>query len=140
MTPTETREVVCHCLTEDLMERARRRPDRKLTCKFVLIDLGEAIALVLGAVAEYKYHANLVDHFCASVGIPCGWEQKPDVVAVLDGQTRLRGGGWLVLEAATGTLRAGGQSKAYGPHDPDLLRRALSGCPLFSAFALQIES
>lgn len=98
-------------------EAALRASDEVLRCKFVLIDWAGEIHLVFGPLAQYRYHANLVERFCTRYAIPSGWEHRPDVYALYTKEARLRGGGYLVINGQDRQVEVSGRSTSYGAFD-----------------------
>ncbi len=106
--------------------------------KFVLISVGEEHCFVFGPVGEFAYHANLVDSFCSTRGIPSGWVREPERIEVYDRQVRIRGGGWMYVSADESAIRMYGQSTAYGRFDREILQLLKENDSFFDRFHVEI--
>ncbi len=108
-------------------------------CKFILVSQEQEVTLVFGRIAEYKYHANLLERFCWMHRIPSGWEHKPDIYALYEKGVNVRGGGYFIVDYCGRVLRIFGRSTAYGAYDEDRLRKVLAGSPHFSTWEIDWE-
>lgn len=111
----------------------------KLSCKYVVIQQNGARFLVLGNVAEYPYHANLVNHFCQMRQIACAWERKPDLVEVYDSETKVLGGGWMEIKPGDDKMRIYGSSTAYGPFSIREIGAFIESDPFFHQFKVTVD-
>lgn len=107
-----------------------------ITCKFVVVDDAEQRHLVLGPVADFPYHANLVAKFCDDRQLAYGWQQRPDLVAVFDPAVKIRGGGMLEIDVDNSLARFYGASRAYGYFRRADVERLTSGTPLFAGYEI----
>jgi hypothetical protein len=85
-----------------------------LDCKFVMIACSDCLHFVVGPVAAYRYHANLVQRFCEERSLASAWVQRPDVLEVVDPDARVLGGGHLLIDEPTRRMKLYGVSRAYG--------------------------
>ncbi|MCP4683975.1 MAG: hypothetical protein GY867_00875 [bacterium] len=106
-------EVVDYTNNSD-SNRDKHAGRKTLHCKFVLIARSDRLHFVVGAVAEYTYHANLVEKFCDERSIASAWLQKPDVLEVVEAGVRVLGGGHLQIDEVRQRMKLFGVSKAYG--------------------------
>lgn len=106
----------------------------KVTCKFLILDRQGIYHLIVGPVQTYRYHANLLDRFCAERDIAASWAKKPDYVEVFDRSVVLHGGGWMELDGESRKARLYGASTAYGAYRVDLARRIIADHPHFARF------
>jgi hypothetical protein len=90
--------------------------------KFLIVDNSDILFFLVGPVAEYPYHANLLDAFCADRSIPAHWEHKPDLLRLDTGDYTVCGGGWVQYDANEKRLIISGRSTAYGQYDSDQVR------------------
>lgn len=111
----------------------------KLSCKYVVIQQNGVRYFVLGNVAEYPYHANLVNHFCSLRQIACAWERKPDLVTVYDNETKVLGGGWMDIQPGDYSLRVYGSSTAYGPFPKRETGAFIESEPFFHQFKVTLD-
>lgn len=88
--------------------------EETLNCKFVLVVQSDELHLVVGPIADFRYHANLLERFCDERQIPSAWVQRPDLLEVVDPETRILGGGHLEINPAKRKMVFHGVSKAYG--------------------------
>ena len=124
-------------LPEQISERS---DSSKLSCKFVIIRHQDQLVLVLGNVAEYPYHANLVYHFCQQNEIAAEWEKKPDLVTIFESKTMVQGGGWIEIVPKSRMMRIFGKSTAYGEFDINELNHIVESEPFFSEFNIEFNS
>lgn len=108
-------------------------------CKFILVSQEQEVTLVFGRIAEYKYHANLLERFCRMRRIPSGWEHQPDVYALYQKGVKVRGGGYFVIDYCDRVLRVFGRSTAYGAYDHERLQRVLAESAVFSGWRVELE-
>ncbi len=113
--------------------------DGRLACKFLLVSNDGCLYLLFGPLAEYPYHAGLLDRFCKEQQIASSWVKRPDLLEVFDESCEVRGGGYLELDQAQRTVCVRGQSKAYGGLRQADLNRILCKHPMFSEFAWTVE-
>lgn len=112
---------------------------KRLVCKFTLVRFKDRISLVFGPIAEYPYHASLVEEFCRANLVSSGWERKPDLYGIYDPRCRILGGGYMELAGNRSAVRFGGASTAYGRYDEAELRRVVENAPYFVEFKVTIE-
>ena len=108
----------------------------RLHGKFIQILTQSMYYLVTGPLAEYPYHANLVDAFCTQREIPCGWVRRPDLVEIYDVQTRIRGGGFIEIDLVNRQIAFGGKSTAYGKYKADELSFLIEHNDFFNGFKI----
>ncbi|MDF1544490.1 MAG: hypothetical protein P1R58_05240 [bacterium] len=111
----------------------------KLICKFVLLNNGRGANLVFGPLDNFPYHANLVDQFCIENNIAATWERKPDLVAILQEDWLVQGGGWMEIDPISKQMKFFGRSTAYGRFDPALLNQVLTEHTLFSPYHITVR-
>jgi hypothetical protein len=107
-------------------------------CKFVVVEHMGVFSLVIGPVADYAYHASLVDEFCRVNEIPSAWIEKPHRIEVYDDTVDIRGGGWADIDSDRRTLSAYGASSVYGAFDAREVSRIISGLSAFSGWSVEI--
>jgi hypothetical protein len=139
MRQPEPKKSACHLIPSNLFELASKAPEKRLRCKFVLIETDEEYYLVVGTVSEFEYHSNLVERFCSDQGLPFGWYSNPDRVRILDMNVKIRGGGSLSIDANSGLLRIYGDSTAYGPYDPDTVKQTVQGCEKLASMSILVD-
>ena len=113
--------------------------DKSVRCKFVVIVLPESVTLVLGPLARFAFHADLVEKFCIARSLGCRRIGKGDTVQLLDPSARVAGGGYLTWTKSPASVRIGGSSKAYGPYDILKLQAVLANSRLFAHGEISIE-
>ncbi|MGD8922510.1 MAG: hypothetical protein PVH24_04615 [Candidatus Zixiibacteriota bacterium] len=112
----------------------------EISCKFILIRRDEILNFIIGPVASFSYHANLVNHFCREYNIPASWVRRPDTVEIHDFSVRIRGGGWATISPKTRALLLYGSSKVYGRFHPDELELFIKTNPFFSQFSVTLDA
>jgi len=110
----------------------------RITSKFVLIAWRETLWFVMGRVAEFEYHADLVDRFCTDNHIASGWAKRPDLVEILDPAARLRGGGWLDINNDRRQCTIFGHSTSYGRFERVDIDQVLAEQNFFAAYQNRI--
>lgn len=129
-------------LPDLILSQVGRKPNaqdiEKLSCKYIVIEQSGHRCLVLGSVAEYPYHANLVNYFCRLRQIACEWEHKPDLVVVFDSKTQVLGGGWMEIRPVDHWLRIFGSSTAYGPFSTREIGAFIESEPFFHKFKVTL--
>ncbi len=113
--------------------------DGRLACKFLLVSSDDCLYLLFGPLAEYPYHAALLDRFCKEQQIASSWIKRPDLLEIFDGGCEVRGGGYLELDRVLRTACVSGQSTAYGGFRQPEINRILRGHPFFSEFTWTVE-
>ena len=86
----------------------------EIICKFVILKSHDRLILVFGPVAEYNYHADLIEKFCQNRDIPCSWASRPTQLEIFDSETQVRGGGYAEIKTGLEKIMFGGRSTAYG--------------------------
>ncbi len=99
--------------------------------KFLIVENHVALFFLVGPLAEYPYHANLLDAFCADREIPAHWENKPDLLKLDDNNFSVRGGGWIQFDPNRNRLVFSGRSTAYGEFESELVREVVGSNSLF---------
>ncbi|HOP08081.1 MAG TPA: hypothetical protein PLF13_12400 [candidate division Zixibacteria bacterium] len=108
----------------------------KLVCKFVIIEHNNEPWLVVGPVAEFPYHANLVDRYCDIKNVASTWVHKPDLLRIFDADVHVAGGGWLDLDPVDSSIKLYGNSTAYGGFNRHTARSAISSDGRFHAYEI----
>ena len=111
-----------------------------VVCKFVLVRWKDCIFLVIGPVAQFPYHANLLEKFCDSNQLPCSWASRPTLLEVYDQALQVRGGGWAEVQPKLKKIIFKGRSTAYGKFVRDDLQAVLEQHHLCDGFLPQIVS
>jgi len=104
--------------------------------KFVQVLTQNIYYFIAGPLAEFPYHANLVDRFCTQREIPCGWVRRPDLVEIFDVQTTIRGGGLIMIDLVNRLIRLSGKSTAYGRYNADELSVLIENHDFFNGFKI----
>jgi hypothetical protein len=99
--------------------------------KFLLVENDASLFFIVGPLAEYSYHAGLLEAFCADREIPSHWENKPDVFRLDDDDFSIRGGGWIQFDPRRNRLVFSGRSTAYGEFDSVLVKEVVDSCGIF---------
>jgi len=110
-----------------------------LACKFLLVSSDDCLYLLFGPLAEFPYHAGLLDRFCKEQQIASSWVKRPDLLEIFDENCEVRGGGYLEFDQVLRTVCVSGQSTAYGGFRQREINRILSGHPMFSEFTWTVE-
>jgi hypothetical protein len=113
--------------------------DGRLSCKFLLVSDRSSVHLVFGPLAQYPYHAGLLDRFCSERHVAAGWVQRPDLLEIIDDSYRVLGGGYLELDPVRRAISVSGQSKAYGDFDRCTIERIINGHAFFVGFSWSFE-
>ena len=111
----------------------------KLSCKFVLLWDEQVLYLLFGPLAQFPYHAFLVDRFCTDHEIPASWVKQPDVVEVHAPHIHIRGGGWIEIDFDDKTVRLEGESRAYGEYDRSALVDLVENHSFFERYEWSVE-
>ncbi len=111
----------------------------KFTCKFVVTSMADKLYLLIGPLSDYPYHAALLDRFCREQNIPSEWAQRPDLLELLDEDSKVCGGGYMEIDPNSRAIRVGGRSKAYGEFNRADVNQAVEGQPIFSGFSWTFE-
>ena len=107
--------------------------------KFVLLTHRDIVALVMGPITEYPYHAALVEKYCVDNDIPASWTHKPDLLEIFDGEVKLKGGGQLDIYPQKKVLKIYGFSTAYGPYSAEYLKKFISDHPCFTSYSVRVK-
>ena len=103
--------------------------------KFVVLDGPKESYFILSPKQLSKYHANIIERFCAYDGGPAyNMNESGEHCTLLDGSWTIRGGGKYVWSRPSRTLRIGGTSMAYGPVDCNYLCGRLSVVDTFIGY------
>lgn len=113
-------------------EAAESTENDTLHCKFVLIVWSNCLHFVVGPIADFKYHANLVERFCNERSVPTAWLQKPDVLEVVEAGVRVLGGGHVEINRARRRMKCYGVSKAYGVFNAQDMSELIRNDPFFA--------
>lgn len=111
----------------------------KIVCKFVIMRNETDLALVLGSVRNFPYHAHLVNAYCDRLGIPAAWVKKPDLIEVLIPDVVVEGGGWLEIDGQRLSVSFHGKSTAYGTYDRCQLETMLVDCDSLERFSIYVD-
>lgn len=112
---------------------------KNIVCKFVLVVWQNCLILVIGPVARFPYHANLLEKFCKSHQLPCVWTDRPAMLEVLDQKLRILGGGWAELQPKQKEIRFRGRSTAYGKFNREDLESVLKQDQVCEGFSPRID-
>lgn len=111
----------------------------KVICKFVILKARDRLVLLWGPVAEYPYHANLIEKYCGRHEIPCSWANRPTLLELFDCDTKIRGGGYAEINTGRKKIIFGGRSTAYGKFLRPDLETILSEHRLLDGFSFLIK-
>ena len=131
--------MVVSFVPEQEAHRGSRVETRTLICKFVLIRRADCLHFVVGPVADFRYHADLVERFCNHESIPATWVQRPDVMEVLDSEVQMKGGGVLEINYGNHTMELSGMSKAYGGFQAGDLADFVKTDPFFAGYRVTVS-
>ena len=109
--------------------------EKTVTSKFVLIERNSDLSLVIGKIAVYPYHANLVAKFCEMFDVPSFWERHPDMHTISD-NGYIISGGYFEFKSATESALFCGASTAYGPYNSPKLQQAVKLLPFFESITV----
>ncbi len=113
---------------------------KNIVCKFVLVNWNDCVFLVIGRVAQFPYHANLLEKFCDDHQLPCSWASRPTLLEVYDQSLQIRGGGWAEVQPKFRKILFKGRSTAYGKFINDDLQAVLKDHQLYDGFIPHIVS
>ncbi|RKX26831.1 MAG: hypothetical protein DRP47_07555 [Candidatus Zixiibacteriota bacterium] len=105
-----------------------------ITCKFVLIDAPDEVAMVFGTIEEFPYHATLVDRFCKQRQLACEWIKRPDLVELFEPDYDILGGGYMDFRPVERFITFSGASTAYGSFPQLELSAVLDNSPVFASY------
>jgi len=111
----------------------------RTVCKFVLIRFTEEVHLVFGPQHRYPYHASLVEQFCHRYEVASGWEHRPDLYEIFEGDCEILGGGYLDISPVQQRIAVYGSSTAYGAFPVAEFRLTAACGEVFAGYALTIQ-
>lgn len=123
----------------NLFENHFDRTADRVVCKFVLMRLAEQFHLVFGPQPEYPYHASLVEIFCRRNRISSGWEHKPDLYEICEGDCEILGGGYLDISPVHRKVAVFGSSTAYGAFPVPEFRLIAASEGFFEGYAVTVQ-
>ncbi|MEA2031219.1 MAG: hypothetical protein U9N55_06460 [candidate division Zixibacteria bacterium] len=112
----------------------------RISCKFVLIDAPDEIAMVFGTIEEFPYHATLVDSFCRQRQLASAWVKKPDIVELYESDYNILGGGYMDIRSFENRISFSGASTAYGSFPQFELKAVLKNNPTFDSYRTIVSS
>jgi len=130
--------VTSYVETSRLQPGATSGPDT-IRCKFVVIERQGELALVVGPVDRFPYHADLVDRFCTDQGIASSWVKRPDHVEIHESGVRIIGGGHVRIERGKRKMVLSGTSRAYGPFPSDHVKHLVATDTFFGSYAVTVQ-
>ena len=107
--------------------------------KFLIVEDDNSLFFLVGPLAEYPYHANLLDAFCADREIIAHWENKPDLLRLDTDKYNVCGGGWIQFDAGKNRLVFFGRSTAYGEYESELVKEVVDSSDIFSCHEVIIR-
>jgi hypothetical protein len=107
--------------------------------KFVRIRGEAADYLVFSPKAYAKYHANIVDRFCADKGIKGSYNKEGAKFIIADAAWEVLGGGKYDLDRNKKTIKLYDNSMAYGKFDRQWLQEAMRSISDVEGFTVQTE-
>lgn len=135
----ETYLTLPESIFSDFSDSSDPSGSNKVLCKFVILKAQGRLVLLWGAVAEFPYHANLVEKYCDRHDIPCSWTNRPTLLELFDSDIKIRGGGYAEIQTDGKKIVFGGRSTAYGKFVRSDLDAILSENHLWDRFSYSIQ-
>jgi hypothetical protein len=107
--------------------------------KFVRIRGKAADHLAFSPKGYAKYHANIVDRFCADKGIKGSYNKEGTKFIIADTAWEVLGGGKYDLDRNKKTVKLYDNSMAYGKFDRQWLQDSVQSIHDFEGFTVQTE-
>lgn len=102
--------------------------------KFIIIKYSGELIMICGLLAEFPYHANLVERYCTDNEVASIWTKRPDVHEIFDSDYAVQGGGWIEVDHASKHLKLFGKSTAYGACKLGDLNDLITSDPTFAGY------
>ena len=110
-----------------------------ITGKFVQIRNGNTLYLVFSPRELSKYHANIIERFCADKGLDGSYDSGRKRFDVNDRDWVVAGGGKFAIDRKKKTIKLYDDSMAYGKFEVKGLKGAIGSLREFSDFTILIE-
>jgi hypothetical protein len=113
-------------------------PD-KITGKFVQIVNDSGEYLVFSPKEVSRYHADIVERFCAERGIPGVYNNTHKRFDVHDLEWTVVGGGKFAIDRRKKQIRLYDDSMAYGKFNGEGLKKKILSLSAFSGYNVRVE-
>jgi hypothetical protein len=107
--------------------------------KFIQVRNGDTLYLILSPKGFAKYHANIVERFCADRGIVGNYDAKREMFTISDRKWQIIGGGRFEWDTNKKNIRLYDNSMAYGKFEATGLKEFLGKLSEFSGYTISIE-